>query len=400
MKQGWEYKKLDDVALIKGRIGYRGYTKNDLVPAGEGAITLSPANITDYKISYEKCQYISWFKYEESPEIMIYNGDIIYAKTASIGKVALVKDLPEKATINPQFVVLKEIKCDNSYLYYVLRSNHFKQAISLITNGVAIPTVSQSNMGNILIPIPPIEEQKAICSLLDKMNCVIEAKKEQLKELDNLAQAIFYDMFGDPVENEKGWKVKKLEDFCSTITKGTTPTTIGFQFENQGISFVKVEAFTENDDIDISKISYISSDCNNVMSRSQLKEDDILICIAGATVGKLSKVNKTILPANTNQACAIIRLKDNQTILNTFLYGYLKHSYIKHVVDKLKKGVAQPNLSLSQVRGFDIIIPPLSLQQAFSEKVKSIEQQKELINQSIKDVQTLFDAKMDYYFGE
>jgi type I restriction enzyme S subunit len=91
MKQGWERKKIDDVCLIKGRIGYRGYTKQDLVDKGEGAISLSPSNIKDNKLFFDKCTYISWQKYEESPEIMIFEGDIIYCKTASIGKMALVE---------------------------------------------------------------------------------------------------------------------------------------------------------------------------------------------------------------------------------------------------------------------------------------------------------------------
>jgi type I restriction enzyme S subunit len=142
MKQGWERKKIDDVCLIKGRIGYRGYTKQDLVDKGEGAISLSPSNIKDNKLFFDKCTYISWQKYEESPEIMIFEGDIIYCKTASIGKMALVEYLPEKATLNPQFVVLKEINCYNKYLYYFMISEEFKGQIKDIIGGTAIPTLS------------------------------------------------------------------------------------------------------------------------------------------------------------------------------------------------------------------------------------------------------------------
>ncbi|MBK8368706.1 MAG: hypothetical protein IPL10_15205 [Bacteroidetes bacterium] len=86
MKKGWVIKTLDEVCTIKGRIGYRGYTKQDLVEEGEGAISLSPSNIKDNQIIYKNCTYISWFKYDESPEIKIFDGDIIYCKTASIGK--------------------------------------------------------------------------------------------------------------------------------------------------------------------------------------------------------------------------------------------------------------------------------------------------------------------------
>ena len=99
MKEGWVEEKLGDLCNIKGRIGYRGYTKKDLVAEGDGAISLSPSNIVNNRLGFEKCTYISWHKYEESPEIKVFEGDIIFCKTASIGKVALIDEIPEKATV-------------------------------------------------------------------------------------------------------------------------------------------------------------------------------------------------------------------------------------------------------------------------------------------------------------
>ena len=103
----WEINKLKNISSIYGRIGFRGYTVNDLVSEGEGAITLSPSNIEEQKLKLDKLTYISWEKYEESPEIKVYNEDIVFVKTASVGKVAYIEGLLEKATINPQFVVFK-----------------------------------------------------------------------------------------------------------------------------------------------------------------------------------------------------------------------------------------------------------------------------------------------------
>ena len=134
--------RLRDICTIKGRIGYRGYTKQDLVEKGQGAISLSPSNIIGDKLSYEKSTYISWPKYEESPEIMVYPGDIVFCKTASVGKTALVEGLPEKATLNPQLVVLKGISCFNKFLYYYLLSDAFKEEVRNITGGTAVPTLS------------------------------------------------------------------------------------------------------------------------------------------------------------------------------------------------------------------------------------------------------------------
>jgi type I restriction enzyme S subunit len=107
----WEMKRIRHVAQIFGRIGYRGYKTTDLVLKGEGSITISPSNMKNYYMDFLDCSYLSWEKYEESPEIMIFNGDILFVKTGSTyGKSSLVDKLPEKATINPQIIVLKEIQ--------------------------------------------------------------------------------------------------------------------------------------------------------------------------------------------------------------------------------------------------------------------------------------------------
>ena len=119
-KEGWEEKTLGEICLIVGRIGFRGYTRKDIVTnKKDGAITLSPSNIVNGNMCYNNCTYISWFKYNESPEIKIQNGDILIVKTgSSYGKSAFVENLPHKATINPQFVVLKDIKINHKLLLY------------------------------------------------------------------------------------------------------------------------------------------------------------------------------------------------------------------------------------------------------------------------------------------
>ena len=125
---------LGDCCVIKGRIGFRGYTIKDQVNKGEGAISLSPGNISEGIINYNQCTYISWDKYYESPEIMINNGDIIFCKTASVGKVAVINDLPCEATINPQLVVLKEININKKYLYYNINVNNLTEVVLCLKN--------------------------------------------------------------------------------------------------------------------------------------------------------------------------------------------------------------------------------------------------------------------------
>ena len=176
-----EWKPLGEVCEIKGRIGFRGYTRNDLVEQGEGAITLSPSNIINQQLSFENCSYISWAKYEESPEIKVEPYDVIFTKTASVGKTALVKTLPHEATINPQLVLLKRIKCKPAYLAYILQNDSFQQSVKQLTGQGSVPNVSQSALAKILIPLPPLSVQEEIVRILDKFT-TLEAELEA--ELD------------------------------------------------------------------------------------------------------------------------------------------------------------------------------------------------------------------------
>ena len=180
-----------------GRIGFRGYTKGDFVSKGEGAISLSPSNIVNNSMDYEKCSYITWQKYEESPEIMIYNGDILLVKTgSSYGKSAIVYDLPEKATINPQFVVLKNSRIITSYLCYFLQSSYCISMYEKFVGGTAIPTFSQTNLKAMYVAIPPIKEQSRIVNavkIVEEQIVLIDDNSNELQTDTNLLKTKILD---------------------------------------------------------------------------------------------------------------------------------------------------------------------------------------------------------------
>ena len=183
--ESWAWCRLLDVCHIFGRIGFRGYTKEDLVHSG-GAITLSPSNIVNGRMSYDNCTYISWNKYEESPEIQISNNDILLVKTgSSYGKCALVTDLPQAATINPQFVVLKYISYNAALLRYVLQSNYARSNYERFVLGTAIPTFTQVVLGDMLIPLPPANEQIKIIKEIDRWFAIIDEIESGTIELES-----------------------------------------------------------------------------------------------------------------------------------------------------------------------------------------------------------------------
>ena len=171
--QGWEWCRLRELCTVFGRIGFRGYTRNDIVEKGFGAITLSPSNMQDNgNMNYSVVSYISWKKYEESPEIKVKANDVLIVKTgSSYGKTCIISDLPEKATINPQIAVLKYSFVNNQWLTYFLNAPFAQEQFRKYVIGTSIPTFSQEKLSSTLLPLPPKNEQEHLTkklSLLDK----------------------------------------------------------------------------------------------------------------------------------------------------------------------------------------------------------------------------------------
>ena len=172
-----------------GRIGFRGYTAEDLVGEGEGAITLSPTNMDGIKMNYEACSYLRWEKYYESPEIMVRNGDVLLVKTASVGKCSFVENLPMESTVNPQILVLKNHKDCAKFIAYVFQTAIGTYYIDTTKGGSTIYTISQEKIGNYKIPFPPLPEQKAIADFLDKKCAEIDGLLADLEaEVKTLAE--------------------------------------------------------------------------------------------------------------------------------------------------------------------------------------------------------------------
>lgn len=183
---------------------------------------------------------------------------------------------------------------------------------------------------------------------------------------------------------------KQLKDICETITKGTTPTTLGYNYQETGINFVKIESINSYGMFEPEKFAHISDDCNVALRRSQLKENDILFSIAGA-IGRTAIVNKSILPANTNQALAIIRLNNSEEYNLKFLRYQLASEVVLRQTERQKQGVAQLNLSLKDIGNLELSLPSLSDQQKIATELDTIlsaidnkKQQLSLLDEAVK----------------
>lgn len=191
----------------------------------------------------------------------------------------------------------------------------------------------------------------------------------------------------------------KLGDVVEMITKGTTPSTIGGSILSSGINFIKSEAVSYSGRIDRNTFVFIDQKTHDKLRRSQLKKDDILFSMAGIFLGKTGLVTEDILPANTNQALAIIRL-DQQKASPKFIHYYLRQNTVIDYVNTISGQSAQPNINFEEIRSIDILLAPLPEQQSIAEVLSSLDDKIDLLHRQNKTLEQLAETLFRQWFVE
>ncbi len=307
----------------------------------------------------------------------------ITCRGATCGNVHITSP---KAYVNGNAMCLDNLNeniCLKKYLYYYLQNYNMKKVIS----GSAQPQITVRGLSKIEIKLYGINTQKVIINRLEKLEGLIGIRKKQIKYLDNLIKSQFVEMFGNIFEYEK------LENYSVLITKGASPKWQGVNYQNDGTLFVTSENVRDGF-VDISKPKYLDNKINEILPRSVLKRDDILINIVGASIGRAAKYNYDYL-ANINQAVALVRTKN---INNIFLLTYLNSDEAIRIYDDMKKGGARENLSLKNIADLKIPKAPIEEQNKFAEFVKLVDKQKVKIQKSLEEMQQLQKSLMSNYF--
>lgn len=236
-------------------------------------------------------------------------------------------------------------------------------------------TLGQKEFAKSVVKLPSLPEQQKIAEFLSTIDTVIEKQKETVSSWEERKKGVMQKLFSQEVRFKADdgsqfpeWEEKKLGDCCSLITKGTTPKEYP---ENGDVNFVRIDCI-ENGSINISKCLKINEQIHNgKLARSVLKENDLLCSIAGA-LGVVTVVTKDVLPANTNQALAILRLYESENVqyISKTLSSYIMEKYIR----ECKTVGAQPNLSLGQMRDLIIPYPCLEEQQKIADCLSSLDE--------------------------
>lgn len=244
---------------------------------------------------------------------------------------------------------------DPDFLYYVLADDSFFEYSMATSKGTKMPRGDKTSIMRYQVPSIDISTQRRIASILRSLDDKIELNTEINNNLLQQASTIFKHWFTDNPNLDTMEQVP-LAELCSVVTKGTTPTTLGKPFASEGINFIKAESILDNHAIDKDKFAFIDSETNDLLRRSIINEGDIVFTIAG-TLGRFALIDDSILPANTNQAVAIIRANQSK-VTPEYLYSFfLGNWHIDYYTKRIQQAV-QANLSLGTIKSLPI--PTLS----------------------------------------
>ena len=287
----------------------------------------------------------------------------------------------------------KELRKD--FIRYYLASVDWSKVIT----GAAQPQITRQSLSPLQVACPPLPEQESIVSELDCLSSIIEKQKQQLKELDNLAQSIFYTTFGDPTSNNFGWKNRRLGEMVNSNMIGLTRSG-SEQDASYKYLYFKMNNIGNEGGVDWSKTTRVNA-CAQEVEKYTLKEGDFLF----NTRNSFELVGKTcVYPHIDGEICLfnnnIMRIDFKKEINATYMAYLFQDKYTKNQLDRIKKGTTSVwAIYYKDLEKIDILVPDIALQEEFASKVAAIEKQKEIIKQSIEEVETLFNSRMDYYFN-
>lgn len=347
----WSFEKKPLPEILSFIVDNRGKT----VPTTEnGHILIATNCIKNENLypSHEKIRYLSeetyqnWFRAHPKP------GDILFVCKGTPGRVCMVPD-PIDFCIAQDMVALRanEAIVYNKYLLAVLRSARIQKQIEQTSVGDVIPHFKKSFFNQLLIPIPPMHIQKIIGDYYFAFSEKVEMNKKINDNLQQHLRTIFKSEFTDNPELENITQIP-LSELCHVVTKGTTPTTLGKPFVESGINFIKAESILDDHSIDKNKFAFIDEETNALLKRSIIHAGDVVFTIAG-TLGRFALIDENILPANTNQAVAIIRA-DVEKVLPEYIYTCFIGEWHTDYYAKRVQQAVQANLSLTTIKSLPI----------------------------------------------
>lgn len=358
MKHNWEYKKLGDVCSIKtGKLDANAKTSDGEYP---------------FFTCDEKPYRIDTYAFDEEAILISGNG-------SNVGHVHYYNG---KFNAYQRTYVLSNIKCFNPQFLVTYLKGYLRPYIYNKKKGGCIPFITLPMLLNFPIPYPFLNEQETIVAELDKINETIEDCRELLRNLDALAQSLFYDFFGDPITNQKGWPLYKLSSISQLINGRAYKQN---ELLDEGkYKVIRVGNFFTNSD-------YYYSDLE-LSPEKYIDYGDLIFAWSASFGAFIWQGDKVIYHYH------IWKILFDDNLLNKIFYKFLLNEMTSSFMKDLH-GIGMMHLTKAGMENYMLPVPPLSLQEQFAARIEQIEVQKKAVEQTIAELQTLLDSRMDYYFG-
>ena len=354
---------------------------------------VTPAELTDESDTiFESQRKITQQAVSDSSLKPFPAGTVLLSSRAPIGKVAIAG---VEMYCNQGF---KNLICSdviyNRYLYHFLKGK--TDYLNSLGRGATFKEISKSIVEGIEIPLPSLDEQRRIAAVLDMVSDLIAKRRQQLDKLDELVKARFLEMFGDPVDNNRGWPTQALDSVCKSIVD-CPHSTPSYTFVNTGYMCIRTSIVKKNR-ILWENVEYIpEEEYYQRIQRKKPEKGDIIYTREGAILGIAAMIDRDCNVALGQRS--MLLSPDTTKCLPQFLSSAMNFDSFLRKALRGVSGSASPHINVGDIKTFSIIIPPLSLQQQFSDFVVQTEKTKTTISRSLEKLETLKKALMQKYFG-
>lgn len=417
----WVISKIKFTTQLNGRIGWQGLTSAEYKE--EGPYLITGTDFHNGTINFETAVHIDEKRWSEASQIQVENGDLLITKDGTVGKVAIISGLDDKASLNSGVLRIQTIdEIDRRFLYYVLLSDEFWMWFNYTNSGAStILHLYQNVFDEFTFTFPSKNEQQKIADFLDKKTAQLDKVKalleEQIQKLKDYRASLIYETVTKgldktvPMKNSgidwigqvpEGWGVSRLKYLANKIGSGKTPLGGSEIFEETGILFIRSQNIYNGLILLEDKATYINRNIHQQMIGTCVKKNDILLNITGASIGRVAKYDLDI-EANVNQHVCIIR--SNRYVLPDYLMYFIMSEFGQFMIKTHQISGNREGLSFENIGNFKIIAPGLDYQyeisQYLNKKMLTINQMIKTKEQQIANInkqrQTLI---YDYVTGK
>lgn len=395
MKQGWKYLPIGEVADVTDFVANGSFaTLRDNVQYHTEPSYAVLVRVVDFSSDFDKTKfvYVDKHGYDFLEKSSLQGGEIIMSNVGSIGKEFICPDLGIPMTLGPNAIVIRTD--NNKYYYYCFFSEWFQNLLKGISGRGGLIKFNKTNFKQLVVPVPPKGIQDKIVEELDQINALIAIKEKQLRELEELEQTIFHEMFGDIIVNNKKWKVENLTRFCEV---SSSKRIFANEYVSNGVPFYRGKEITElSKEHPISLELFISKERYAKIKESYgcPKIGDVLLTAVG-TIGNIWVVD-TEEPFYFKDG-NIIWLKKISGI-NSIYLRYALGILINEFKYQMAHGCAYSALTIKAMSEMNIAIPPQNTQQEFANRIGAVITNKSSVKTTLKELQELLASRMQYWF--